>query len=201
MNKLYTILFLLSIAGFTGCSKEDPIAVAGVELNLSTMNLEVGETKQLTATVMPENAANGSVTWMSDNPAVAAVSDAGLVTAVAVGEATVTAKAGEKRAVCSVTVKIPTITDKFDPLFAEELQKRGYIADARHIMPEDVKDIVELDVSGKGWDAELQEAIFGELTYLRGIEYFVSLQKLYCRYNRLTMLDVSKNTALTKVMV
>jgi len=86
---------------------------------------------------------------------------------------------------CSKDDSNQPVTDKFDPLFAQELQKRGYIADASCIMPEDVKNITELDVSD------------GELTSLRGIEYFESLTKLYCPCNRLTSLDVRKNTALT----
>ena len=84
------------------------------------------------------------------------------------------------------------IADAFDPLFAQELQKRGYIPDATRITPEQVKDIEVLDVSGTSEQP-------GSLTSLRGIEYFESLDTLYCSYNQLTMLDVSQNTALTNL--
>ena len=63
------------------------------------------------------------------------------------------------------------ITENFDPLFARELQKRGYVADAKHITLAEVKDITELDVSGV-WDSDLQNWVCGELTSLQGIGYF-----------------------------
>lgn len=106
------------------------------------------------------------------------------------------------------------ITSSFDPAFAKELQTRGYIPDANRIYAKDVADITELDVSGR------DDAI-GELTSLKGIEYFTSLKKLncggnkltelnisnntdleflYCSSNELTTLDISNNTALTKLV-
>lgn len=87
------------------------------------------------------------------------------------------------------------ITGRFDPIFAQVLQERGYIADADRIALDEVKEIAVLDLSGQ-WDPELQK-YDGPLTSLRGIEYFESLEKLNCSGNRLTSLDVSKNTALT----
>ena len=53
----------------------------------------------------PDNATDKTVTWTSDKPAVATVDATGKVTAVAEGEATITAKAGDKTATCKVTVK------------------------------------------------------------------------------------------------
>ena len=81
------------------------------------------------------------------------------------------------------------ITSSFDPAFAKELQTRGYIPDANRILAKDVADITELDVLGT-YDA------VGELTSLKGIEYFTSLKHLNCNYNKLTSLDLSNNTAL-----
>ena len=49
------------------------------------------------------------MTWTSDNPAVATIDATGKVTAVAEGEATITAKAGDKTATCKVTVKVVAI--------------------------------------------------------------------------------------------
>ncbi len=77
----------------------------------------------------------------------------------------------------------------FDPLFAQMLEERGYIADAKNITPEDVKEITELDVSGNDI-----------LTSLRGIEYFESLTYLNCSGNRLTSLDVSNNADLSMLI-
>lgn len=81
------------------------------------------------------------------------------------------------------------VTGEFDPLFARELQHRGYIADASRITPKDVKNIREVNVFGT-----FEE--HGPLTSLAGIEYFESLEKLNCSYNHITELDVTKNRKL-----
>jgi uncharacterized protein YjdB len=80
--------------------------VSGVTLNRSTASLFVGGTETLYAIVSPSNAANKNVTWSSDKTAVATVSASGVVTAVAVGTATITATTadGNKTASCVITV-------------------------------------------------------------------------------------------------
>jgi uncharacterized protein YjdB len=77
-----------------------------VSLNKTTDTLTVGGTDALTATVMPAGASNKNVTWTSSAPSVATVSSAGLVTAVSIGTATITAKTadGSYTASCAVTV-------------------------------------------------------------------------------------------------
>ena len=65
----------------------------GVSLNYSDSALLVGTTLQLTATVSPSNASNKTLEWSSSNTGVATVNASGLVTAVGVGTATITAKA------------------------------------------------------------------------------------------------------------
>lgn len=85
--------------------EQDPfIAVSSVQVTPETAEIEVGETLTLTATVLPEDATDKTITWSSDNTSVATVDEAGLVTGIAVGTATITATAGEKAAVCPVTV-------------------------------------------------------------------------------------------------
>ena len=80
------------------------IAVESISLNETALELTEGETATLTATVLPENATDKTVTWTSDTPAVATVAD-GVVTAVAEGTAKITAKAGDASVLCTVTVK------------------------------------------------------------------------------------------------
>ena len=81
------------------------IVVSGITLDKTELALIVGDAAaQLKATVAPDNATDKTVTWTSDNPAVATVDATGKVTAVAEGEATITAKAGDKTATCKVTV-------------------------------------------------------------------------------------------------
>lgn len=85
--------------------KAATIPVTSVELDKTSLTLTVGDAAvQLTATVAPEDATDKTVTWSSDKESVATVDATGNVTAVAEGEATITAKAGEKTATCTVTV-------------------------------------------------------------------------------------------------
>lgn len=86
------------------------VAVESVTLDQATAELTVGgEDLTLTATVNPENATDKTVTWTSSDETVATVSG-GVVTAVGVGETTITATAGDKSATCTVTVKEPEPT-------------------------------------------------------------------------------------------
>ena len=86
--------------------KANVVAVTSVKLDKTELALTVGDAAvQLKATVAPDNATDKTVTWTSDKPAVATVDATGKVTAVAEGEATITAKAGDKTATCKVTVK------------------------------------------------------------------------------------------------
>lgn len=80
-----------------------PIAVAGITLDQDSVILNVGNEVTLTATVSPENATDKTVIWESSDPTVATVEN-GKITAVATGTATITAKAGDKTAECTVTV-------------------------------------------------------------------------------------------------
>lgn len=85
---------------------EATVAVTGISLNKSTLNLNVGQTSTLTATVLPSNATDKTVEWFSTNNKVATVAN-GVVTAVAAGTANITAKTtdGGFKAMCAVTVK------------------------------------------------------------------------------------------------
>ena len=86
---------------------QSTVHVQSVSLNKTDLVLTVGNSETLVATVLPENAANKSVTWTSSNPAKATVSSTGVVKGVAEGEAVVTATTvdGGKTASCFVTVR------------------------------------------------------------------------------------------------
>ena len=86
------------------------VHVTSVSLDKANLELTEGETAQLTATVLPDNATNKNVTWSSDNPSVATVNN-GVVSAVSEGTATitVTTEDGNKTATCAVTVTRPYI--------------------------------------------------------------------------------------------
>ncbi len=83
----------------------ESVSVTGVTLDKETLALDAGTTGTLVATVAPGDATDASVTWSSDNEAVATVAD-GVVTAVARGDATITVTTtdGSFAASCVVTV-------------------------------------------------------------------------------------------------
>jgi uncharacterized protein (TIGR02145 family) len=81
------------------------ISAESITLDKTEHTLFVGDDFTLTATVLPANSTD-NVEWQTSNAAVATVAD-GVVTAVSVGEATITAKAGNKTATCLVTVTEP----------------------------------------------------------------------------------------------
>jgi len=81
--------------------------VATVTVSPASVNLQIGQTSQLTATLTDANGnvlTGRTVTWSSDNGNVATVSGTGLVTAGSAGTATITATSEGKTGTASVTV-------------------------------------------------------------------------------------------------
>ena len=95
------------IKAFTDNETQTPVVeVESVSLNKSEMTLTEGESETLAATVTPENAENKSITWSSNNEAVATVDVNGTVTAKSAGTAVITATSTNgKSAGCTVTVE------------------------------------------------------------------------------------------------
>lgn len=77
---------------------------AGVTLDRDAVNLKVGSTVRLTATVAPDEATDRSVAWSSSDTGVATVDKNGLVTVVGPGAATITVSTvvGNLTATCVV---------------------------------------------------------------------------------------------------
>ena len=80
-----------------------PKPATGISLNKSTLELTVGASETLVATVTPADTTD-TVTWDTGRSDVATVDSTGKVTAVAPGTAVIAARAGEKSAFCTVTV-------------------------------------------------------------------------------------------------
>ena len=119
------------------------IPVQSITLNESSATLYPEGTLQLVATVGPNNATNTGVMWSSNNDSVATVSESGLVTAVAIGGATITATAADGSNVygtCAVTV----VAKPAEPTWEEVTDaSRLQAGDVILITNEDAK--VELD--------------------------------------------------------
>ncbi len=89
------------------------IPVSSISLDVTSyIYLPLNGTKTLTATVLPANATNKTVTWSSDNTAVASVDANGKITAIGGGNTIITAQAGNKTITCYVGVLVSSnITD------------------------------------------------------------------------------------------
>ncbi|MBO4536704.1 MAG: Ig-like domain-containing protein [Bacteroidales bacterium] len=100
MSGLLVALIVLLAA----CAKEP----ASIQVSPATLSLTEGETATISAKVLPEDARYDGISWSSSNTGVATVQN-GLVKAVAPGNATITAKAGEVSGTASVAVKAKII--------------------------------------------------------------------------------------------
>ena len=93
------------------------IAVTSVSLDKTSLSMQVGETKTLTATVKPDDATDKNVTWSSSDESIAKV-DNGKVTAINAGQAKITVAVGKITTSSDVVVYQPdnviiyTTTDK-----------------------------------------------------------------------------------------
>lgn len=83
-----------------------PISVTGVSLNQTNLTMIVGDTQTLSATVIPSNATDKSVSWTSSNTAVATVSSSGVVSAKATGNATITVTTTDGGNTSSCSIKV-----------------------------------------------------------------------------------------------
>jgi uncharacterized delta-60 repeat protein len=80
--------------------------VTGVKITPNVLKLKVKESKKLVASVIPVNASNKSIKWISSDPKKATVNKSGIVTAIRTGKVTITAISieGLKKAKTIVTV-------------------------------------------------------------------------------------------------
>jgi len=101
---LFALLLLLPAITFS-CKK----SVNGVILTPTVLNLVIGEEALLTATIVPENATDKSVTWESSDTNVATV-DNGKVTAIAKGKATITVRTNDGNHIAKCFVAIESVT-------------------------------------------------------------------------------------------
>ena len=86
------------------CKVTVKVPVESITLDKTSLTLKEGATAVLVATVKPDDATDKTVTWSSSDETIATVDNNGKVTGIKEGEATVTAKAGDKTATCKVTV-------------------------------------------------------------------------------------------------
>ena len=86
---------------------DNPVSITSIQLNQYSANLIVGEELQLTATILPENASNKKLNWISSKPAVATVDQNGLVKTLDKGQAFIRVRATDgsnSTSLCTVNV-------------------------------------------------------------------------------------------------
>ena len=109
---------------------QSDVAVTGVSLNPTTLALSVGQTGTLSAIIAPANATNKSVSYASDNEAVATVSSSGVASAVAEGSAVITATTADGELTAQATVTVTTSgTDNPPPTAGNLVQNPGFEQD------------------------------------------------------------------------
>lgn len=112
--------------GFSdSCIVEVVQLATGVTLSFSSISLEAGKTKTISASVTPSSATYKTVTWTSSNEKIAKVNSAGKVTAISAGSVTITAtsKDGAASASCKVTVKQPATSVTIKSTSGTDLSK------------------------------------------------------------------------------
>ena len=109
MKKYLLSAFAIVALLFAACGGDDGVSttvpVSGIKLDKSSLSLEIGQKATLTATIAPSDATNKSITWSSANQNIATVNN-GVVSGVAAGETTITAKTNDGGFTASATVKV-----------------------------------------------------------------------------------------------
>jgi Bacterial surface proteins containing Ig-like domains len=90
------------------------IPVEKIILNKEEIQIEVDSLFQLEAKIEPENATDAKVTYESENPDFATVSETGVVKGITAGTTKIIAKAGEKSAECKVVITPAKMKIKID---------------------------------------------------------------------------------------
>lgn len=101
---------LAACKGESGTATPPSCTVSGVTISPAASSVPVGGTNNLAATVAQQNCSNLTPTWASANPAIASVTQGGVVTGVAAGTAAITATAAGVVGNATVTVTAPVCT-------------------------------------------------------------------------------------------
>ena len=146
--------------------------VTGVSFRMNKVEIILGETQLMAATVFPLEASNRDVTWSSSNPGIAAIDDNGIVTAKAVGESeiTVTTKQNGKMATCYVEVVPAPPYSEFVKTYGSKFVLKG-------------KEIVFIGAGqwpGAGWNSN---------TYQKFASIGFNSERLYIRASNSTLED------------
>ena len=109
----FIVFVAITISSVLSCQQEpEEIRVSSISLSKSALELTVGDHASLDATISPDNATNKKIRWSSSKESVATVTPEGIVEAVSVGTAFITATSEDSgvNAKCEITVKEKVIS-------------------------------------------------------------------------------------------
>ena len=154
-------------SGVTGTCRINvsPILVESIAITPAFATLKVGETTALTATVLPYNATDGSLTWTSSDISIATVNREGLVSAISAGMTTIVATANDGSAIFASCLL--TVVNKEE----ESMFKYEYNFDAKKAT------LISANEKYSG-DIIIPSKVIHE-----GVEYTVTAIGDYCFYN------------------
>lgn len=130
---IYLLVFFTLLSSCSNSGEDEVVAdvratniivnVVDVELNAGKhVELSIGETIRLKATVLPEDTKDKTVTWISKLPEIATVTEEGLVTAIKEGTAKIIARTSNGKIAMSTIVVRPAVLP-IDAEKAKELTK------------------------------------------------------------------------------
>ena len=132
-------------------TEPEVVKVSGITLNPDiSLKIEEGGSSKITATVVPSNATNSSVKWVSSSPDVATVDDSGNVTALKAGSTYITCTAVDGSGVsasCPVTVTAKSTTNpseqgKTDPTYTFKVS-----TDLKYTKEFEGGDLIDFDIT------------------------------------------------------
>lgn len=153
-----TITVTTKDGGFTSTmtvtvTDEQIIAVTGVTLSKSSLELKAGTTSAVRAEVEPANATNKNVSWSSSNERVATVED-GMISAVSRGSATITATTEDGGFTASLSV---VVTESDPEVYVTEIEITQ-LPDKLEYVVDEYLDLEGMEVVGHfsdGTDCEI----------------------------------------------
>jgi len=107
MKKSYFLMFVIFAMMIVQTSCKEDIAITGISFDKTTLSLSVGSSNTITVIKSPTNATAPKTIWISSDVSKATVVN-GTVFAVADGIAIITARVGDLKATCTVTVGTPS---------------------------------------------------------------------------------------------
>ncbi|MCC8038726.1 MAG: Ig-like domain-containing protein [Bacteroidales bacterium] len=107
------------------------VAAQEVVLDQTTLTLTIGKSEQLTAEVRPSNTFDKTLSWGSEDAAIATVSADGLVSGVSEGTVTIKVNCGTAVGSCLVTVVDDSSVENFTSRVRVGLRRWGFILSPR----------------------------------------------------------------------